>query len=405
MKKLLLLITFAFFLLPFSFAQQYGWTDISANLPGTLSLTDIFFISDDEGWITTSTLAEIYHTTDGGLTFEVQTTPLGATQAVQMLDANNGYSGGAGGWVYKTDDGGQNWNILATMGTLIDISFPPGTNPDNPVGYACGDNGQVWEITSTLTNLNSPSASTFRGISAPSVNHVWVCGGGSIFYYNGSTFDGQSGPGGTFNDIHFINNQEGWVVGDGGVIGHTTDGGSSWITQTNPDTQGRSLYGVFFLDSNTGWAVGFNGIILHTTDAGTTWVIEGTGLTTTFLRGVQFTSPTNGYIAGNNKTLLKYTEISGIGDETEPLKFEIYPNPAVEEFRACLPAWLVRSSEFRVSGASLELFGVDGRKLLEKQIPKGSEEISVDVRSLHSGLYFVRLTVDNKTVTKKLLIE
>jgi photosystem II stability/assembly factor-like uncharacterized protein len=103
MKKLLLLITFAFFLLPFSFAQQYGWTDISANLPGTLSLTDIFFISDDEGWITTSTLAEIYHTTDGGLTFEVQTTPLGATQAVQMLDANNGYSGGDGGWVYKTD--------------------------------------------------------------------------------------------------------------------------------------------------------------------------------------------------------------------------------------------------------------------------------------------------------------
>jgi hypothetical protein len=83
----------------------------------------------------------------------------------------------------------------------------------------------------------------------------------------------------------------------------------------------------------------------------------------------------------------------------------IYPKPAVEEFRVLsLPAGMA-GSEFRVGGASLELFGVDGRKLLEKQIPKGSEEITVDVRSLQSGLYFVRLTVGNKTVTKKLLIE
>ena len=33
MKKLLLLFTFAFFLFTFSFSQQYGWTDISANMP------------------------------------------------------------------------------------------------------------------------------------------------------------------------------------------------------------------------------------------------------------------------------------------------------------------------------------------------------------------------------------
>ncbi|RLD69985.1 MAG: hypothetical protein DRI87_08945 [Bacteroidetes bacterium] len=43
--------------------------------------------------------------------------------------------------------------------------------------------------------------------------------------------------------------------------------------------------------------------------------------------------------------------------------------------------------------------------MLEKQIPKGSEEITVDVRSLHSGLYFVRLTVGNKSVTKKIIIQ
>ena len=397
MKKPLLIITFSFFLLPFAFSQQYGWIDMSENLPGMLSLSDVYFVSDNEGWIPSSSQPEIYHTTDGGLTFEVQTTPLGATQAVQMLDSINGYSGGAGGWVYKTDDGGLHWNILASMGTLLDISFPPGTDPNNPIGYACGDYGQVWEITSTLTNLNTGLTGDFNGISAPSVNHVWVCGGNRIYYYDGTGFTSQIAPGGTFNDIHFINNQEGWVVGDGGIIGHTTNGGAAWITQTNPDTQNRSLYGVFFLDSNKGWAVGFNGIILHTIDAGTTWTIVETGLTTAFLRGVQFTSTTNGYIVGNNKTLLKYTAITGIEDEVENIKFEIYPNPAISVVNLQSPVFS--------QSATVALFGVDGRKMLEKQIPKGSEEITVDVRSLHSGLYFVRLTVGNKSVTKKIIIQ
>ena len=84
--------------------------------------------------------------------------------------------------------------------------------------------------------------------------------------------------------------------------------------------------------------------------------------------------------------------------EHESEVFQIYPNPAVEEFR-------VLSSEFRVSRATVALFGVDGRKLLEKTIPEGSEEITVDVRSLHSGIYFVRLTIENKSVTKKLVIK
>ncbi|RLD73343.1 MAG: hypothetical protein DRI87_04225, partial [Bacteroidetes bacterium] len=130
MKKLILFSILTFTLSTIAFSQQYGWIDISANIPGTTKgLSDVYFLSDNEGWISSSWNAEIYHTTDGGLTFEVQTTPLGATQAVQMLDSINGYSGGAGGWVYKTDDGGQNWNILASMGTLLDISFPPGTDP------------------------------------------------------------------------------------------------------------------------------------------------------------------------------------------------------------------------------------------------------------------------------------
>ena len=101
MKKLLLLITFSIFLLPFSFAQ-YTWHDISANIPQTgetlPNLSDVYFVSDNEGWITSSSHAEIYHTTDGGATFEVQTTQYHCN-AIHMLNENEGYAGGASGRV------------------------------------------------------------------------------------------------------------------------------------------------------------------------------------------------------------------------------------------------------------------------------------------------------------------
>ncbi|MBT8391572.1 MAG: hypothetical protein HKO83_05550 [Ignavibacteriaceae bacterium] len=271
MKRILLLTLFSFiFFNSNSFAQTYGWYVIDPpSIPGIVDFSDLYFTDYNTGWLTTSTYDSIYRTDDGAITFSRQTTPLGYTSAIHMLDADNGYSGGAGGWIYNTTNGGLNWNFIGSMGTLLDISFPFGTTPANPIGYACGGNGQVWEITSGLTNLNSPSSTTLSGISAPSVNNVWVSGGGRIYYYNGTNFASQTTPAGTFNDIHFINNQEGWVVGSGGVIGHTTNGGTSWNEQTNPDTQNRTLIKVFFLDANNGWAVGIDGVILRTINGGT----------------------------------------------------------------------------------------------------------------------------------------
>ncbi|PLW98270.1 MAG: hypothetical protein C0591_04870 [Marinilabiliales bacterium] len=138
MKKFLLLFTFAFSLFTFAFSQQYAWQDISANIPQNNefppSLSDLFFVSNDVGWITSTSYNEIFKTIDGGATFSTQTTPLGATSAIQMVDADNGYAGGQGGWIYKTEDGGINWNILGSIGTLLDISFPFQTNPSDPVG-------------------------------------------------------------------------------------------------------------------------------------------------------------------------------------------------------------------------------------------------------------------------------
>src|SRR5690348_14949398 len=53
------------------------------------------------------------------------------------------------------------------------------------------------------------------------------------------------------------------VVGAGGVILRTTDGGETWNAQSSGVT--AYLSAVCFTDANTGTVVGGNGTILHTT--------------------------------------------------------------------------------------------------------------------------------------------
>jgi photosystem II stability/assembly factor-like uncharacterized protein len=388
MKKIQL-FTFTFCILQFAFSQEYGWKDISANIPTYTDLSDVFFVSDDEGWITSSFHAEIYHTTDGGETFEIQSTQY-PTIAIKMLDSVNGYSGYSR--IYMTTDGGKNW-IAIDYTPLLDLDFVTTSQ-----GYASGDHGTVFSITPEgATNLNCQSNSTLSGISAPSVNNVWVCGGNRIYYYNGIDFTNQIAPSGTFNDIHFINNQLGWVVGDGGVIGHTTDGGANWITQTNPDTSNRSFYKVFFLNASNGWAVGFNGIILHTTNGGNTWTIEGVGLTSAFLRGVYFTSSTNGYVVGNGKTLMKYTQVSGIADHgLEELDFEIYPNPCQNEFII-----KVRISDIGYQISDIITLAGNTVKSIKLQ---GQRNI-IDVSDLPAGIYLIKLQTEDAVGVQKFIIQ
>ena len=56
------------------------------------------------------------------------------------------------------------------------------------------------------------------------------------------------------SDLCFINVQQGWAVGDRGVIWHTADGGATWHEQ--PSNTTVNLSAVTFIDAQHGWAVG-----------------------------------------------------------------------------------------------------------------------------------------------------
>lgn len=307
MKKIILLLTFNFCLSTFALAQQYGWTDLSTNIPGSPDLSDVFFVSNDEGWVTSSSLAEIYHTTDGGATFEVQNV-IQPVNAIYMLDRNRGFAGGKSGAVFYTNDGGKNWNLINNFLTssVRGLTFPA----ESDTGFICGDYGWVAKIDSIhIFDEEKLFESNLYAIDFPSKNEGWVCGGSIIWrYYNGEWTADQSYPYGGYNAIYFINNTlNGCAVGDNGMIIKTTDG-QSWAQQQNPYTP--TLDGVFFLNEYEGWAVGNLGCILYTADGGTTWNEINVG-TNNLFRGVQFTSSGNGYIVGNVGNIFKYSIING----------------------------------------------------------------------------------------------
>jgi len=72
--------------------------------------------------------------------------------------------------------------------------------------------------------------------------------------------------------VFFAGDQNGWAVGDGGTVVHTTDGGESWNASiVNPKAD---LYTVFFIDAQRGWIGGSllgKEVVYDTQDGGASW--------------------------------------------------------------------------------------------------------------------------------------
>jgi len=396
MKKLVL-STFAFFLLSFSFSQEYGWSDISANMPESANLTDIHVIGNEiwiSGWND-----GVFYSPDGGETFQIQAMPenSGITSSVFMKPAELGYVVTYLGNILKTTDGGTTWTTLHEPGgALNSVHF----SPNSETGYACGSNGTVWSFDDVSITDISPSGvnTNLQSICFPEDNSDGkACGQTTIARYKNNTWANLQFYDGTlnYNSIFFIDNNLGWSCGINGTIIRTIDG-TSWVIQES-NTTIKNFNDIFFINSLEGWAVG-TAVLSHSVDSGSTWTEELANQTVEMeLRAIYFTSANNGYVVGNY-TVLKYGELSGIGEETKTLQCNIFPNPAKDKLQ-------IKCPDFKTENGTIEILSLYGKEILIKEIVKGNENMEIDVNKLESGMYFCRVTVDNKSVTKKLIIQ
>ena len=79
-----------------------NWVDLSSNIDGNPPFTDVHVIGD-EVWISSAVdYPYVCYSADGGETFSIQENTLGtALHSIYMKNSNEGYAGGASGYLYK----------------------------------------------------------------------------------------------------------------------------------------------------------------------------------------------------------------------------------------------------------------------------------------------------------------
>ena len=109
------------------------------------------------------------------------------------------------------------------------------------------------------------------------------------------------------NDVHFINHNQGVVVGSNGTILSTLDGGETWLQRNSGVT--LNLRKVKLLNENLGWTVG-ESAMLYTEDGGQSWVKYSQG----YIYDTQclfFLDELNGWVCGSDSVILRTTNGGG----------------------------------------------------------------------------------------------
>ncbi len=195
--------------------------------------------------------------------------------------------------VFRTADGGANWEELTVSASLRAIHF---TSPDS--GWAAGSGGKIFATTDGGDSWSSQSSGTSRVlVSIHFINHLegWICGGwsdGSSYLVlhtadGGVTWENQSFGSNAYSceDIWFTDSMNGWVGGRTSTLApqiyHTDDGGVTWVSQTVPFSAANAgICGIDFVTPDIGWAattcLNAGGPILYTEDGGDNWVVQTT---------------------------------------------------------------------------------------------------------------------------------
>lgn len=236
------------------------------------NLNAVAFPDPLRGWVA-GKLGAISATVDGGLNWEQQTQPMEEEVTdLEMLDLQHGLACGAGGHIWRTEDG-KTWEVVQTGAGrhLRALSLLDAKN-----AWIVGDAGTLLKT--------SDGGRGWEAVRTPEPEH--------------------------FTDVHFNDLQTGWLVSSQQIL-RTTDGGASWLTWKNQYYE-DTIRGIWMLSKQNGWAVGGTSeentsLFFQTSDGGATWerfVKKGVGFN--FLNKVQFTDSERGWACGHSGAIVHF---------------------------------------------------------------------------------------------------
>lgn len=278
------------------------------------TIDSIFFVDENTGWAV-GDRGTVLKTTDGGETWTPQNPGTGAwVTDVHFVDENTGWVVGDSGFVARTTNGGATWvpQHSTTTKNLWNVQF---INADVgwAVGPAGGDGPPPPGVYSTILKTTNGGL-TWTEVEGHELhvlnlhfideNTGWLAGDGLYKSTDGGdTWQEVRPKNSLYRAVHFVGADTGWVVGAAGRILHTTDGGANWVTQDSGVAV--ELVNVYFLDADNGWVVGNDGLILATADGGATWRHQFSG-GTRYLGGIFFIDQDTGWASGPGGTILAY---------------------------------------------------------------------------------------------------
>jgi photosystem II stability/assembly factor-like uncharacterized protein len=210
------------------------WTGVTPK--NAHSLWGNYFLDANTGWVIGGGCngedQSFFRTTNGGKSWDQTTIPAGNAGLTDLImtPSGEGYAS-ASGMLLKTVDGGKTWKKYCTTGpndwqeeithfsnTFL-VPFDEGCSGSQATGGVriSTDNGNTWHQYVTGESM--------YGAFLLSEKKGWACGFNEAIYYTedgGATWEKRNcgmDPGASLDDIWFINENDGWVVGDG--IYHT----------------------------------------------------------------------------------------------------------------------------------------------------------------------------------------
>ncbi|MCD6598662.1 MAG: T9SS type A sorting domain-containing protein, partial [Bacteroidales bacterium] len=93
------------------------------------------------------------------------------------------------------------------------------------------------------------------------------------------------------------------------------------------------------------------------------------------------------------------TDIAGFREnEKEPVSVEIFPNPASGTFT-------IHSEIFSQEPVNIYIIDLNGKILIEKNIPTGTNEIILDTNELNNGIYLCHIRTQEYSLVRKIIIQ
>ncbi|MEN8857151.1 MAG: YCF48-related protein [Flavobacteriaceae bacterium] len=311
--------------------NTWTWAGFQNGRSGNSSMYGIYFQDNNIGYAT-GARGRIIKTTDGGNTWTQHSQTYNDFRQLQFIDSNIGYAQSRNHF-YKTTDGGNNWNLIGSLSLRTSVFPGSFTFINENLGYATTagsygghvfkttDGGVTWSI---LRNGYEVIGDGINSIFFLDANNGFVSGGNYSKRVMKTTDGGDNWTQVlsqiSFGHIQFVNDS----VGYGNRIGYsegamykTIDGGNTWSLNVEVDEDINAFH---FVDENNGYFVGEQGLIYKTSDGGTNWVeleIPHESYTQ-----VYFYSRNDGYIADDNGKLYK-TENGGISWEYLTQQYKI----------------------------------------------------------------------------------